>query len=323
MGTLIEYSFFCYFYCQQNVDNIQYVVYNEIMNKENIIIQNINDFLRINKQSQSDLARFLNMPRQTISRMLNGQRDINGEELSEIAKFLNVDIVNLFKVDDIKLQEKQVLHHGSPNKKVTPTFGLGESKHDYGKGFYLSLDPELAKEWAVCSSTNNGYLHKYELNTKGLKILYFNQKYGVLNWLAILALHRNADNTKRYKVNAEKLIKKYLPKNIDKYDVIVGYRADDSYFSYAKNAIKNNIDISLLEKIMKTGNLGYQVFLQNKKAFDQIKEIDNTKGYYETVDFDEYFTKYEERDHSARESVADLMDSDENTLEDTIEKYLD
>ena len=114
-----------------------------------------------------------------------------------------------------------------------------------------------------------------------------------------------------------------MPKNIDKYDVIVGYRADDSYFSYAKNAIKNNIDISLLEKIMKTGKLGYQVFLQSKKAFDQIKEVDNTKGYYETVDFDEYFTKYEERDHSARESVADLMDSDENTLEDTIEKYLD
>lgn len=124
-------------------------------------------------------------------------------------------------------------------------------------------------------------------------------------------------------VDSQKLIDQYYPKDITKYDVIVGYRADNSYFSFAKNAIKNNIDISLLERIMKAGNLGYQVFLQSKKAFSQIKEIDNGKGYYEEVDLDEYFTKYEERDHLVREKVALLIDSDENTLQDTIEKYLE
>lgn len=45
---------------------------------------------------------------------------------------------------------KIVLYHGSPNKKITPTFGCSEEKRDYGKGFYLTEGRELAKEWAVC-----------------------------------------------------------------------------------------------------------------------------------------------------------------------------
>lgn len=46
--------------------------------------------------------------------------------------------------------ETLTLYHGSPNREITPTFGLGESRHDYGRGFYLTEDPELAREWAVC-----------------------------------------------------------------------------------------------------------------------------------------------------------------------------
>ena len=292
-------------------------------NTKSVVINNIKEYLIINNKNQSDLADYLGMPRQSVSRILNEKRDINVQELQKIAKFLNINVDNLYADKSIKLDSNQILYHGSYEEKFTPKFGLGDDRHDYGKGFYLSLDKELAKEWAVCNSEDNGYLHKYELNTKGLSILYLNEEYGVLNWLATLALHREADNSKRYKVNAEKLIKKYLPKDINKYDVIVGYRADDSYFSFAKNAIKNNIDISLLERIMKTGDLGYQVFIQSKKAFNQLKEIKNDDGYYEEVDIDEYLLKYEERDHQARENVSSLMESDENTLEDTIEKYLD
>ena len=42
------------------------------------------------------------------------------------------------------------LYHGSPNKVVIPQYGCGDDKHDYGRGFYLTDDIELAKEWAVC-----------------------------------------------------------------------------------------------------------------------------------------------------------------------------
>lgn len=88
--------------------------------------------------------------------------------------------------------EKIILYHGSPNKSVMPVYGFGEGKHDYGKGFYLTEDIELAKEWAVCKpSETNGWVHKYELDTAELKILDF-QEYNVLHWLAELMKHRDA-----------------------------------------------------------------------------------------------------------------------------------
>lgn len=44
-----------------------------------------------------------------------------------------------------------VLYHGSPERIVKPAYGLGEDRHDYGKGFYLTPDKDMAKEWAVCN----------------------------------------------------------------------------------------------------------------------------------------------------------------------------
>ncbi len=40
---------------------------------------------------------------------------------------------------------KMILYHGSPDKEIKPTFGLGEDRHDYGKGFYLTENIDLAK----------------------------------------------------------------------------------------------------------------------------------------------------------------------------------
>ncbi len=34
--------------------------------------------------------------------------------------------------------EKIILFHGSSDKTIVPAFGLGEDKHDYGKGFYMT-----------------------------------------------------------------------------------------------------------------------------------------------------------------------------------------
>lgn len=93
---------------------------------------------------------------------------------------------------------KIVLYPGSYNKVIEPTFGLGEDKHDYGKGFYLTDNLELAKEWGVCRpDETNGWVHEFELDINGLKILDF-QKESVLGWLAELMKHRDADNSRRY-----------------------------------------------------------------------------------------------------------------------------
>lgn len=102
-----------------------------------------------------------------------------------------------------------ILYHGSPNKEFIPQYGKGEEKHDYGKGFYLTEYKDLAKEWAVCNpDKGNGWLHKYQLDCKELKIFDF-EKAGILSWLAELMKHRAADNSRRYKLLSEKFIAKY------------------------------------------------------------------------------------------------------------------
>lgn len=149
---------------------------------------------------------------------------------------------------------KIILYHGTLDKIVAPTFGCGDERHDYGKGFYLTENLELAKEWAVCRPNgDNGWVHKYELDSKGLKILDF-QKMNVLSWLVELMKHREAADSKRYRMLAKQFIEKY---GIDtsEYDIIKGWRANASYFYIAKEFVRDNIDIDILEELLSLGNL--------------------------------------------------------------------
>lgn len=126
-----------------------------------------------------------------------------------------------------------ILYHGTPEKMVAPTYGLGEDKHDYRRGFYLTESIELAKEWAVCRPNDeNGWVHKYELECAELKLLDF-QKLNVLTWLAKLMKHREAADSKWYRMLSVKFVEKYGV-DTEEYDVIRGWRADASYFHIAK-----------------------------------------------------------------------------------------
>lgn len=61
------------------------------------------------------------------------------------------------------------LFHGSENIIKEPLYGYVKVNNDYGKGFYLTKNIELAKEWA-CSEKKNGYVNEYELDIKKLKV---------------------------------------------------------------------------------------------------------------------------------------------------------
>ena len=157
--------------------------------------------------------------------------------------------------------KKIVLYHGSPDKVIVPQYGFGEEKHDYGRGFYLTEDIELAKEWAVCRpDETNGWVHKYELDTTELKIWDL-QQHDILAWLAELMKHRKADDSRRYKILSEKFIAKY---GLDTtgYDIIKGWRANASYFYIAKEFVRDNIDMEILEELLSLGGLGIQYCLK-------------------------------------------------------------
>lgn len=203
-----------------------------------------------------------------------------------------------------------ILYHGSPNKTVTPIFGLGEERHDYGKGFYLTADLNLAKEWAVCRpETESGYVHSFDLETDGLDIFDF-EKESILCWLSELMKHRDAADSKRYRVLATKFIAKY-GKDMSSVDVIKGWRANASYFYIAKAFVRDEVDIDILEELMQLGRLGIQWCLKSEKAFQHLKKTEEIIP----VDYHEFNIKYNERDANARINMKALIDSDNNKVE--------
>lgn len=205
---------------------------------------------------------------------------------------------------------KLILYHGSPDKVIMPTFGYGDDKQDYGKGFYLTENSELAKEWAVCRPNDeNGWVHKYELDTGELKILDFQER-NVLCWLAELMKHRDAADSKRYRMLAQKFIEKY---GIDtsEYDVIKGWRANASYFYIAKEFVRDNIDVDILEKLLSLGGLGIQYCIKSELAYSKLHEIEKELS---AVNYDEFNQKYNSRDVAARKNMRDLIDSDANKV---------
>ena len=228
----------------------------------------------------------------------------------ELLKRLRNSLVNRCFIGEKCTMSKKILYHGSPNRVIVPKFGFGEDRHDYGRGFYLTENLELAKEWAVCRpDETNGWVHKYELEMDGLNILDF-QKYDVLSWLAELMKHRDAADSKRYKMLAQKFIEKY---GIDTcgYDVITGWRANASYFYIAKEFVRDNIDIEILEELLSLGGLGIQFCIKSERAFAQLSEVEQD---IMSVDYSEFNDRYNERDINARNKMRALVDSDANKV---------
>ena len=206
--------------------------------------------------------------------------------------------------------EKLILFHGTPDRIVVPTFGKGEEKHDYGQGFYLSESIDLAKEWAVCRpNEERGWVHKYELETDGLRILDFQEK-GVLPWLAELMKHRDAADSKRYRMLAKKFIEKYGI-DTESYDVIRGWRANASYFYIAKEFVRDNIDMDILEELLSLGGLGIQYCIKTERAYSGLYEVEEDLL---EVPYAEFNVKYNQRDLTARQKMRELVDSDANQV---------
>ncbi|MDD3335685.1 MAG: DUF3990 domain-containing protein [Eubacteriales bacterium] len=205
---------------------------------------------------------------------------------------------------------KLILFHGTPDQIVRLAIDRGEEKHDYGKGFYLTEDPTLAKEWAVCRpNATNGWVHQFELDTDGLKILDFKEN-DVLAWLAELMKHRDAADSKRYRVLAGKFIEKYGVDTTN-FDVIKGWRANASYFYIAKEFVRDNIDVEILEELLSLGGLGIQYCIKSKAAYAKLREIPD--GLL-TVDYAEFNDQYNQRDVTARKKMRELVDSDTNKV---------
>lgn len=202
------------------------------------------------------------------------------------------------------------LYHGSSEIIRQPVYGKGKAYNDYGAGFYCTEHLELAKEWA-CTENVDGYANCYEFDTSGLSILYLSSgEYTILHWLALLVEYRQLRISTPMMRRGVAWLREHFLFDLAPFDVIIGYRADDSYFSFARAFVNNEISLPQLSRAMRLGKLGEQVVLKSPAAFDRIRFMG-----YEVADNTVYYAKRKARDDDARASYrAELELDDLNCL---------
>ena len=195
----------------------------------------------------------------------------------------------------------KTIYHGSNKIIEKPLFGFGKTYNDYGLGFYCTEVLDMAKEWGV-SKDNDGFVNIYEIETEELTLLDLNRsEYTILHWIEVLLENRIFDITNSLAQEAKEYLLKNFTVPYKDYDIITGYRADDSYFSFAQDFINGAISVRQLRHSMKLGNLGTQFVLKSKKAFKAIQY----KGY-EVAESAQWFSKKELRDKTARRQYFDV-----------------
>ena len=216
------------------------------------------------------------------------------------------------------MSKEKIIYHGSHNIVETPTFGVGSPNNDYGLGFYCTEYIDLAKEWA-CDQLSGGYANKYSIDMAGLKVLNLNAKeYSIIHWVSVLLKNRKVTLNTDIEREGMYYILDNFPVDTENSDVIIGYRANDSYFSYARDFLSNAITVKRLTQVMRLGNLGNQIVIKSKLAFSRLKFLG-----YETAPQEIHYPLRKKRDELARSAYlsdrkGSILSSDSLLLVDII-----
>lgn len=201
------------------------------------------------------------------------------------------------------------LYHGSAKIVEQPVFGEGRKNNDFGRGFYCTASEELAKEWAV-SSLHDGFANQYTLDTEYLNILNLNSPdYTILNWIAVLVEHRLFSIKTPVAGRAKKYLIENFGINVNAFDMIIGYRADDSYFDYAQLFLNNGLTVEQLAYAMQLGKSGEQVVIKSKLAFSNLIY----KGF-STAEKDRYYVLRKARNDEANQLYLEMLEKETDGL---------
>lgn len=171
---------------------------------------------------------------------------------------------------EIKDDNRCILYHGSTFRIVKPTFGLGKAHNDYGLGFYCTESVEMAKEWAV-GEDHDGFANRYRIDLSGLKVLNLARPpFNTLHWLSVLVQNRVFDMDGGVIASAAEYLKRHFPVDSSSADVIVGHRADDNYFSFARGFLNGTLSYAQLCRAIRLGGLGLQTVLKSPESFARI-----------------------------------------------------
>ena len=201
------------------------------------------------------------------------------------------------------------LFHGSEKVIEAPSFGEGKRNNDFGLGFYCTETENLAKEWAV-SSLRDGFCNRYTLDTEYMNILNLNSpNYTILNWITVLVEHRLFSIRTPIARRAKTYLIDNFGINVNAFDIVIGYRADDSYFDYAESFLNNAISVEQLAAAMKLGKLGEQIVLKSQFAFSRIR----FEGF-DVAEKEEFYVFRKARDDEANRLYLELLEEESDGL---------
>jgi len=207
------------------------------------------------------------------------------------------------------MEKTITIYHGSNQVIEVPVLGAGRKNNDFGLGFYCTENIDLAKEWAV-SSLKDGFANRYTLDTEHLNILNLNSPdYTILNWIAVLVEHRLFTIKTPIAKRARQYLIDHFSINVNAYDLITGYRADDSYFDFAEAFLNNAITVEQLSRAMRLGKLGEQIVLKSQFAFSRIKY----EGF-EIAEKDRYYVLRKARNDKANQTYFDILEETDDGL---------
>lgn len=213
--------------------------------------------------------------------------------------------------------DRIIIYHGSETIIEKPEFNKTNKNADYGNAFYCTDDINAAMEWASKKS-GNGFANKYRFDARGLKIIDLT-KLSVLNWVAILLHHRDIDPSfaSDYAKELEFLEKNYYI-DVRDYDVVIGYRADDSFFTFPMMFVESRIRVVKLEDIYNLGFLGKQIAIISERAFGRLKYIGSIKS--NPVHKDKYINRITDANARFKEIMNEERWKDGDRLIDLVKR---
>ena len=162
-----------------------------------------------------------------------------------------------------------ILYHGSHVCVEKPDLLHSREDIDFGKGFYLTEDSNMACKWAANKSI--AYVNKYNFDFSGLRVIELKLDQ---TWLDFVATNRGYAD---YEFD------------VDKYDVIIGPTADDKLFSTLESYFSQHIDADTAIKYLNITGYSKQIVLKTEKALEKINYIEakmltiNEKKYYKEL----------------------------------------
>lgn len=172
-----------------------------------------------------------------------------------------------------KMGELKV-YHGSAFEVEKPSLDKGRIDADFGLGFYVTLDLDMAEKWA--GRKKRAIVNEYILHTDSLKTYSFKLDE---EWLDFVIQNRMGEQT-------------VFPSG--RYDLLIGATADDKLFATIEQYESGFLDVNTAVEVLNSMKIGRQICIRTENGL-------NNLSFCKSVELSpEYVNELRERNRADR-----------------------